>query len=151
VSGRMSGIGYRQHLRAVVAASAAPYGYTSTLWTAGAVSTQAQRHLPSPLDAMLLLAGAVLAFGTVGTLACGGVNGILAQGTRGKVRVWGGMHIPSVGLSIALVTLLTHVIHGHLLWPLVGFAATATYLLVIGAQFWFATRRTRVPEPIDSP
>ncbi|HZD69102.1 MAG TPA: hypothetical protein VFA45_09380, partial [Actinomycetes bacterium] len=135
----MNGTGYRQHLRAVVAASAAPYGYTLTLWTAGAVTAHAQRSLPSSTDALLLLGGAVLGFGVVGVYAFGGVNGVLAPETRGDVRVWGGLHLPSVGLSIVLVTLLTHVLHGGLVWPLVGFTATATFLLVIGAQFWLAT------------
>jgi hypothetical protein len=145
----MNETGYRPHLRAVVAASAAPYGYTLTLWTAGAVAAHAQRSLPSSTDALLLLAGAVLGFGAVGTYAFGGVNGVLAPETRGEVRVWGGLHLPSVGLSIGLVTLLTHVLHGGPLWPLVGFTATATYLLVIGAQFWLATHRAHVPGPDD--
>ena len=104
----MREVGYRQHLRAVVAASAAPYGYTLTLWTAGAVTTHAQRGLPSAMDAVLLLSGAVLGFGAAGAYAFGGVNGVLSPGTRGEVGGWGGMHLPSV-----------------------GFTATTTYLFVI--------------------
>jgi hypothetical protein len=145
----MASRGYRQHLRAVVAASTAPYGYTLTLWTAGAVATNAEGSVPSTVEALLLLTGAALGFGAVGTYAFGGINGLLAPGPRGDVRVWGGMHLPSVGASILLVTALTGVVHGLLLWPLVGFTATATYLLVIGLQFWLATHRARVPEPVD--
>ena len=141
--------GYRQHLRAVVAASAAPYGYTLTVWTAGAVTTHSEQELPSSTDALLLLAGAVLGFGAVGALAFGGINGVLAPGTRGEVRVWGGMHLPSVGTSILLVTGVTAIVHGPLAWGLVGFTATTTYLLVIGGQFWLATHRGRVGEPVD--
>ena len=33
------------------------------------------------------------------------------------VRVWGGLHLPSVGVSMALVTVLTSEVHGHLVWP----------------------------------
>jgi len=145
----MGSRGYRRHLRAVVAASTAPYGYTLTLWTAGAVATNAEGSVPSTVEALLLLTGAVLGFGAVGTYAFGGINGLLAPGPRGDVRVWGGMHLPSVGASILLVTALTWVVHGLLLWPLVGFTATATYLLVIGLQFWLATHRARLPEPVD--
>jgi hypothetical protein len=58
--------------------------------------------------------------------------------------VWGGMHIPSVGVSILLVSLIAHWIHGHPAWLAVGFTATATYLLMIGLQFWIATHRPRV-------
>jgi hypothetical protein len=145
----MASRGYRQHLRAVVAASTAPYGYTLTLWTAGAVATNAEGSVPSTVEALLLLTGAALGFGAVGTYAFVGFNGLLAPGPRGDVRVWGGMHLPSVGASILLVTALTGIVHGRLLWPLVGFTATATYLLVIGGQFWLATHRTGVPEPVD--
>lgn len=140
---------YRQHLRAVVSASAAPYGYTLTLWTAGAVTTSEQGELPSSAEAVLLLAGAVLGFVVVGTFAFGGINGVLAPGTRGEIRVWGGMHLPSVGLSILLVGWLAGTVPGLPAWPLVGFTATATYLLVIGAQFWLATQRGHVREPVD--
>lgn len=137
---------YRHHLRAVVAASAAPYGYTLTVWTAGAVTTHAA-GLPTALDAVLLLAGAVAGFGAVGAFAFGSINGVLAPGTRGDIRVWGGVHFPSVGLSILLTWLLTSVVHGPVVWPLVGFTATVTYLLMIGLQFWMATHRHLAPEP----
>jgi hypothetical protein len=140
---------YRHHLRAVVAASAAPYGYTLTLWTAGAVTSHTA-GLPSALDALLLLAGAVSGFATVGAFAFGGINGVLAPGTRGEIRVWGGLHLPSVGSSILLVWLINESVGGHLVWPIVGFTATATYLLVIGVQFWLATHRGHVAEPQEA-
>lgn len=70
---------YRQHLRGVVAASAAPYGYTLTLWTTGAIATHAQQTLPTALEALLLLAGAVAGFGAVGAYAFGSINGLLAS------------------------------------------------------------------------
>ncbi|MQA14330.1 MAG: hypothetical protein GEV09_09195 [Pseudonocardiaceae bacterium] len=47
---------YRQYLRSSVAASAAPHGYTLTLWTCGAVTIHAEGAFPSTLDALLLLA-----------------------------------------------------------------------------------------------
>ena len=140
---------YLRHLRAVVAASAAPHGYTLTLWTAGAVTTHAQGRAPSSLDALLLLAGAATAVGVVGAIAFGGINGVLAPSSTGDVRVWGGMHLPSVGLSIGVVTAITELVTGRLVWPLVGFASTATYLLVIGVQFWLATHQGSAPEPVD--
>jgi hypothetical protein len=130
-------VDYRRHLRAVIAASAAPYGYTLTIWTAGAVTTHAE-GIPSALDAMLLLAGAVAAFGAIGAFAYGGVNSPLVPGARGQIRIWGGIHLPSVGASILLVALVNSLVHGHAVWPVVGFTATATYLLVITVQFRFA-------------
>ena len=133
---------YRYHLRGVIAASAAPYGYTLTLWTTGAVASHAE-GLPSALDALLLLAGAVAGFALVGTYAFGSINEVLIPRTAGEVRVWGGMHLPSVGSSILLVALIIHTVRGVWVWPVVGLVATATYLLVIGVQFWLATHRGR--------
>ena len=40
-------------------------------------------------------------------------------------------------------------VHGHAVWPLVGFRATSTYLLVIGLQFWLATHCGQMAEPVD--
>lgn len=140
----MSAPSYRRNLQAAVAASAAPYGYTLTVWTSGAVTTHAEGGVPSALDAVLLLLGAVTGFVAVGTVAYGGFHSLLAPGPPQQVRVWAGAHLPSVGLSIAVVAGLCAVTGGHLLWLLVGFAATTTYLTVIGLQFWAASRL--VPE-----
>jgi hypothetical protein len=141
----MTRSGYRRHLQAVVASSAAPYGYTLTLWTAGAISTHAQHALPSSTDALLLLAGAVVGFGAVGAYAFGSINGVLAPEAHGEVRVWGGLHLPSVGLSILGVSILNQVVRGWAIWPLVGFVSTAMYLLVIGAQFLMSNHRAHAP------
>jgi hypothetical protein len=142
---------YRQHLRGVVAASAAPYGYTLTVWTSGAIATHAQAALPAPLQTLLLLVGAALGFGAVGTLAFAGINRPLAPGPVRQARVWGGMHLPSVGSSIGAVTALTRWVHGQLMWVLVGFVATAIYLSVLGGQFWVAAHRRprHLPESVD--
>jgi hypothetical protein len=136
----MADTSYRHQLRAVVSASAAPYGYTLTLWTAGAITTHAAGGAPSAVDALLLLVGAVIGFGAVGALAFGGVNRVLT-GRADGVHVWGGMHLPSVGSSILLVTVLTALVHGHVVWPLVGGVATVAYLLVLAVQFRVASRR----------
>lgn len=144
----MTPLTYRANLQAAVAASAAPYGYTLTIWTSGAVTTHAEGGTPSALDAMLLLCGAVAGFVVVGTTAYGGFHALLAPGPPQQVRVWAGAHLPSVGLSIAVVAGLCAVVVGHVLWLLVGFAATGTYLTVIGLQFWAAGRflpRTDAP------
>jgi hypothetical protein len=132
---------YRQQLRRVVAASAAPYGYTLTVWTSGAVATHAQGTLPTSLQAVLLLSGAALGFGAVGTFAFGGLGRVMTADPGAHVRVWGGMHLLSVGSSIGVVTGLTHLVHGAVMWVLVGFSATVIYLSLVGVQFWLATRR----------
>ena len=133
---------YRDHLRAVVAASAAPYGYTLTIWTSGAVTTHA-RGIPTALEALLFLAGAVSGFALIGALAHGSATKILRVQAESSVRLWGGFHLPSVGLAIACSSLVAAVVDGPLTWLLVGLVATSVYLLVIAAQFTLADSKRR--------
>jgi hypothetical protein len=63
---------YRQSLRTTIGSSAAPYGYTLTVWTSGAVLTNA-RGLPNTIAALTFMIGAVLGFAFVGVLAFGSV------------------------------------------------------------------------------
>jgi hypothetical protein len=90
---------YRAHLQAAVATSAAPYGYTLTIWTSGAVVTHA-RGIPTAADALLFLAGAVLGFAAVGAASHGSATRVLRAPEEPTVRLWGGFHLPSVGLAI---------------------------------------------------
>jgi hypothetical protein len=131
---------YRVHLRTAVATSAAPYGYTLTIWTSGAVVTHA-RGIPSALDALLLLVGAVLGFAVVGAAAHGSPAHVLRAPRDYGVRLWGGFHLPSVGLAIGGAALIAATVDGVLAWPLVGFVATSVYLVVIAAQFAIAEAR----------
>src|SRR5215211_5714394 len=102
---------YRKNLRAVVGSAAAPYGYTLSIWAAGAV----------------------LGFAFVGALAYGGIPGQLDQ-ERGHALLWGSLHFVSVGLAIGAVTLAAYLVEGFLVWPLGGFLVTSIYLLVVGAE-----------------
>jgi hypothetical protein len=99
-----------------VAASAAPYGYTLTVWTSGAVLSHA-RGIPSAADALLFLAGAVVAYALVGGLALGGVPKRLAPEPAHAV-IWGGLHLFSVGLAIGAATLDAHLVTSPAAWPL---------------------------------
>jgi hypothetical protein len=133
---------YRAHLQAVVATSAAPYGYTLTIWTSGAVLTHA-RGIPTGLEALLFLGGAVAGFAAVGALAHGSATRVLRTAPEATVRLWGGFHLPSVGLAIGGSTVVVALVHGVLAWPLAGFLATGIYLVVIAGQFTVADSRGR--------
>ena len=100
--------GYGSALRTAVAASAAPYGYTLTIWTSGAVLSHA-RGIPGAGDALLFLAGAVAAHVLVGRLAFGGFHGRVALGPTRAV-VWGGLHLFSVGIAIRAATIIAHLL-----------------------------------------
>ena len=80
---------YRTHLKTAVAASAAPYGYTLTIWTSGAVTTHA-RGIPTAWEALIFLAGAVLGFGLSAAIAYGRPNEVLTAREHSTVRLWAG-------------------------------------------------------------
>lgn len=129
--------GYRAHLQSAVAASAAPYGYTLTIWTSGAVTTH-ERGIPTAWQAILFLLGAVLGFGLAAAIAYGRPTEIFASRQHGFVRLWGAFHLLSVGLAIAVVAVVVELVDSSIVWLLVGLIATTTYLLTIAAQFTLA-------------
>jgi hypothetical protein len=140
------GARYRSALRATVAASAAPYGYTLTIWTSGAVLSHA-RGIPSTATALLFLIGAVAAYALVGGLAFGGFSEQLAPDPARSV-VWGGLHLFSVGLAITAASLVAHFVQDAAAWALGGFLATALYLLASASQLAVAhVLRTDEPGP----
>jgi len=123
----------------VVAASAAPYGYTLTIWSAGAVLID-YRGKPSVGDVFLFLAGAVLGFSTLGLLA----QGPLANRRsidRGRDRVIAGaLDWAAVGAAVGVVALLGR-IHGWVAWPLGSFVGTFVYLVGAGLQLGLVAAR----------
>ena len=127
---------YRSALRATIAASAAPYGYTLTVWTSGAVLSHA-RGIPSAAEALLFLGGAVAAYACVAAVALHGSQERLVP-EPATAAVWGGLHLFAVGLAIGATTVTAHLVHNVAAWPLVGFLATALYLTVSSGQLAIA-------------
>lgn len=127
---------YRSALCATVAASAAPYGYTLTIWTTGAILSHA-RGIPDTGEALLLLVGAVAAYALVGGLAFGGLTDRLVP-EPARAAVWGGLQFFSVGLAIIAATVVAHVVKDIAAWPLDGFLVTAIYLLAAASQLTLA-------------
>ncbi|HLL41397.1 MAG TPA: hypothetical protein VK357_17290 [Rubrobacteraceae bacterium] len=123
---------YRKNLRAVVGSAAAPYGYTLSIWAAGATLVSVH-GIPNALSAITFVVGAVLGFTFVGALAYGGVPG-QSDLERGHPLIWGSLHFFSVGLSLGAVTLAAYFIEGLIVWTLGGFLVTSIYLLVVGAE-----------------
>ncbi len=117
---------YKSAVRATVVASAAPYGYTLTVWTSGAVLTHAH-GVPSASEALLFLLGAVAAYATVGLLAFAGSHETTIVHPPRAV-VWGALHLFSVGLAIGAAYLVARLATSVVAWPVGGFVATAIYL-----------------------
>jgi hypothetical protein len=118
---------YTAALRTTIATSAGPYGYTLTIWTSGAVLSHA-RGIPSSVEALLFLVGAVAAYALVGRFAFGGLSEELSS-ERARSAVWGGLHLISVGLAIGATSFVAHFLDDKGAWPLGGFLATAIYLV----------------------
>ncbi len=117
--------------------SIAPYGYTLTIWTSGAVLTHA-RGVPTSADALLFMVGAVAGFALVGLVAFGRHTARVGSDAR-QPALWAGFHVPSIGAAIGAATLIAHLLEDPGAWPLGGFAATAIYLLVLSAQLALAS------------
>lgn len=130
---------YRRNLSSAVGTSAAPYGFTLSVWSTGAV-TMSFRDTPGPPQVLVFVAGVVIAFALIGSLAYGGVRGY-SGGERHSVELWGNFHIPAVGLAVGSATLIGYLVSNDFAWFLVPLVSTALYLLALGAEFTVAEEK----------
>ena len=130
---------YRADLRGVVGSSATAYGYTLTVWSTGAVLSNAYGP-PNPPQVFTFFGGAVVAFVVVGVLAFGGVTAEFGGGSN-RVELWGGFHFLSVGLAVAAAWLISAHVPGFPGWALGAFVATGAYLTVVGFEHSAADQR----------
>jgi hypothetical protein len=115
-----------------VAASAAPYGYTLTVWTSGAVIAH-RRGIPGGAGALLFMAGAVLGFALVGLLAYGSA-GPMRPAEAGPFSLWQALHLVAVGAAIGAAELVARTVEAEAAWLLGGLVATVLYFAGVGAQ-----------------
>jgi hypothetical protein len=110
-----------------------PYGYTLTVWSAGAMVI-ASHGTPSVGDVLLLAGGAIAAYGTLQLLSRRAEEPTKRQlGASPRPIRAGAIHISAIGLAIGAAALVS-LIGAWAAWPLAGFAATATYLLVLAVE-----------------
>jgi len=129
----------RRAFATILSASAAPYGYTLTIWSSGALLMH-YRRAPTVAEIFLFIAGAIAAFAGVWLFGRTAIEqaGQLPQGTvRGRA---GSLDLFAVGLAAAAGCLIA-MIPGWTAWPLAAFGATAVYLLAMSAQLAMAQRR----------
>jgi len=128
-------------LATVVVASAAPYGYTITLWSSGGVLV-ASLGAPTVAEVLAFAAGALAGFGFVARLAHGTLGQVeLVEDATDRV-VAGSLHLTAVGGAIGIVALIAQ-LGSWPAWPLGSFVATTFYLLVGGLQLAAVARRRR--------
>lgn len=136
--------GYRAALGATVAATVAPYGYTLTVWTTGAVIAHAH-GIPDAVDALLFLLGAVTAFTVLAVVTLGTTVERLVPVPTHTV-IWGGLHFVAVGLAIAAAWAVSDVVADAAVWPAAGAVGTGIYLPCSALQLQLA-RALGVPGP----
>jgi hypothetical protein len=134
---------YRRALQGATAASAAPYGYTLTVWTSGGVIAH-HRGIPDGLGAALFMVGAVLGFALVGLFAYGGI-GPMRPAAPAPFSLWQALHFLSVGAAIGAADLVARLVDAQVAWLLGGLVATLLYLGGVGLQLVLGRSRVRPP------
>jgi hypothetical protein len=125
-------------LGAMVQASAAPYGYTVSLWSSGAILMHFHPH-PNVGEVFLFATGALAGFTLLGLLARSTLR-VTPLMEPGPERVLAGaLHWFAVGIAVGAVALLAQ-IPSWIDWLLGSFAATSLYLLVASLQLALVTR-----------
>lgn len=130
---------YSDSLRSAVAACGAPYGYTLSIWTSGALLISAH-GLPNLVHALSFMVGSVVGYAVVATLAFGNLGDHDDDGMGRAPALWGNVHVLSIGGAILVSYPASHFLGGYLAWPATGLAATASYLLFLAVEFALATR-----------
>lgn len=133
-------------LGTVVAASAAPYGYTLSIWSSGAVLMRVH-GIPQTADVFAFIAGGVIGFALMSLLARDALTRMELDHPADRVLA-GIMSWFAVGAAVGAVALLAG-LEGRLAWPLGSFAATTIYILAASAQLSLvSTRRVRATERV---
>lgn len=129
----------RAALATTVAASAAPYGYTVTMWSVGAIVIRAH-GLPAVGEVFAFAAGALCGFRLMGLLARGALSSMESLGDAAERVSAGALSWFAVGTAVGVVALISE-IHGWEVWPLSSFTATALYVLLASLQLAVVSAR----------
>jgi hypothetical protein len=133
--------GVRRQLRSSVVDSAAPYGYTLTIFASGSVGSY-MIGKPHVFEVLLLIAGAVAGFLAIEFVAFGRLTIRLSKPDSGPEEIWGHAHLVSAGIAVFACWAFLQVLSTNVAWLVVGFLATVVYLLVNAVQDTLASRTT---------
>jgi hypothetical protein len=129
----------RRAFATMVSSSAAPYGYTLTVWSSGALLMHF-RHAPSVWEVFLFLAGAVVAFAVLSMMGRGPIERADPVSQPSARALAGALDLFAVGVAVGAAALLS-MIPSWVAWPLSSLGATALYLLAASIQLALAERR----------
>ncbi len=130
---------FRAALGTIVSSSAAPYGYTVSLWSSGALLIHFHGG-PAVGEIFLFLTGALIGFALVGALAEGALRTTMPLSPGQGQVVTGLLHWFSVGLAVGSVALVAEV-PSWVAWLLGSLIATSVYLLAASLQLAIVTAR----------
>jgi hypothetical protein len=122
-----------------VVGSAAPYGYTLTIFGAGSTA-EYMIGKPHIFEVLLYIAGAVTGFVLVGALAFGRLTVNLSKPETEPEEIFGHAHLFSAGLAVTASWAFLQLLSTNVSWLIVGFLATAIYLVVNAVQTTLASR-----------
>lgn len=135
---RASARRYDNILDKTLRSAVVPYGYTVTIWAAGAYLIN-KRGFPDLWEAFVFVAGAILAFGCL--------SAVSQRRRRPRRRTeapalprgaahplfGAGLHIAAVGLALGCAALVNTYL-GQAAWALAPFVVTSIYLLTASAE-----------------
>jgi len=126
-------------LGTTVTASAAPHGYTISIWSSGAL-LMSSHGTPRAAEVFAFLVGALIGFGLMAVLAQGALARSESLDHAPDRVLAGAMNWLAGGAAVGAVALLAG-IHGWVAWPLGSFAATSIYILGASVQLALVTAR----------
>jgi hypothetical protein len=128
----------RRSFATIVSASAAPYGYTLTIWSAGALLLHF-RGAPHVWEMFLFVAGAIAAFAGLWLIGRDAIE-LSEPVPQGPERAFAGvLDLFAVGCALGAAALLA-MIASWPAWPLASFGATAVYVIIASVQLAIAKR-----------
>lgn len=128
-------------LATIVSASAAPYGYTVSLWSSGALLMHF-RGAPGTGEVFLFAAGALCGFSLVGLIAHPSLRTSSPMAPGLQPVVAGALHWFAVGIAVGSAGVIAH-LDTPVAWLLGSFAATSLYLLGAGLQLAVVRSRSK--------
>lgn len=125
----------------MVSSSAAPYGYTLTVWSSGALLIHFRRA-PAVWEVFLFLAGAVAAFAALSLFGHAPIEDSDPVSQPSARAMAGALDLFAVGAAVGAAALLSK-IPSCVAWPLASMGSTLLYMVVASVQLAVAEwRRT---------
>lgn len=129
----------------MVSTSAAPYGYTLTVWSSGALLIHF-RGAPAVWEVFLFLVGAIVAFAALWLLGHRPIERSDPISHHSARALAGALDLFAVGVAVGAAALIS-MIPGWIAWPLTSLGSTALYLVAASIQLAIAERREVSPPP----